>query len=137
VPEQPVNTAMAAPAGAMAMEPRFSAERRATRPVVVDLREVMFLDSSGVSVIAAAYRRAQPDSHRLVAIARSGSQVHGVLELTSLDRALGLDRALEIIDGPPLSPQPQRTRLPQTTPIAVAPRPRSRRLRQRGDHRDD
>jgi anti-anti-sigma factor len=75
------------------------AEARA-RGVVLDLRELTFMDSSGVHVIVDASTRARAAGNRLVVV-RGPSQV---------DRLLGLSKAadvLEIVDLDPAQPPVQ------------------------------
>ena len=62
--------------------------------VVVDLRGLEFMDSTGVALLANADRRARERGGRLVVV-RGGRQVQRLLELT------GLDRCLEIVDCAP------------------------------------
>jgi anti-anti-sigma factor len=60
--------------------------------VIVDLRELVFMDSSGIHALADADQRAREFGKRLV-IAHPAPSVLRILELT------GLNRVLEIIDG--------------------------------------
>lgn len=62
--------------------------------VVVDLRGLEFMDSTGVAVLANADRRARERGGRLVVV-RGGQQVQRLLELT------GLDQCLEVVDRVP------------------------------------
>jgi anti-anti-sigma factor len=55
--------------------------------VVVDLREVTFMDSSGVHVLLAHHRHAAEHGHRFSVIDGSDA-VRRVLELTGVDRVL-------------------------------------------------
>ena len=61
-------------------------EREEPRPhtVVVDLRELTFMDSTGVRVLAEAHRRAQRDGHRLTVVPGTG-QPSRVIQLLRLD----------------------------------------------------
>lgn len=61
--------------------------------VVLDLRALEFIDSSGARLILAADRRARATGGRLVVV--QGPEVAWFLTLT------GLDRHLEIVDEPP------------------------------------
>jgi anti-sigma B factor antagonist len=75
------------------------AESRARR-VVLDLRELTFLDSSGVHAIVDASSRASAAGRRLVLI-RGPSQVDRVLALTKASDVL------EIVDLDPMQPPVQ------------------------------
>jgi anti-anti-sigma factor len=55
--------------------------------LVIDLREVTFLDSSGLRTLLAAERRAKSDGRRLVLV-RGPEPVHRVFEIALLDRRL-------------------------------------------------
>ncbi len=61
--------------------------QEAARSVVLDLRELSFLDSSGLRVILAADSRARAGASRLVLVPGPPG-VHRVFELTLLDRRL-------------------------------------------------
>jgi anti-anti-sigma factor len=52
--------------------------------VVVDLRELSFLDSSGIHMLVAASRSAER-RHRAVSLIRGPQHVHRVLELTGTE----------------------------------------------------
>jgi anti-anti-sigma factor len=60
---------------------------------VVDLRGVTFIDSSGVSGVMAAARRARDAGSRLVCV-RGPAPIQRIFELT------GVDTVLEWVDGP-------------------------------------
>ena len=64
------------------------------RRLVVDLRAVQFLDSSGLSVLVRQDRLARAGERQLV-IVKPPPQVHQVFELT------GLSRHLTMVDEPP------------------------------------
>jgi anti-sigma B factor antagonist len=68
----------------------------ARRPVcvMVDLRELRFLDPSGLSRLLAARRRARRSGHRFMLI-RGPRSVHRVLTLT------GVDESFEIVSEVP------------------------------------
>lgn len=55
--------------------------------LVIDLRGVTFLDSSGLRALLAADRRARNDGRRLVLV-RAPDSVHRVFEIALLDRRL-------------------------------------------------
>jgi anti-anti-sigma factor len=55
-----------------------------TETLVIDLRELTFMDSTGVRLIAEAHRRSQRDGHRLTVVPGSG-QPSRVIQLLKLD----------------------------------------------------
>jgi anti-sigma B factor antagonist len=61
-------------------------ERDEPRPraVIVDLRGLTFMDSTGVRVLAEAHRRAKRDGHRLAVVPGTG-QPSRVIQLLRLD----------------------------------------------------
>jgi anti-anti-sigma factor len=61
--------------------------------VVLDLRKLNFMDSTGLRLLVQADARARESGHRL-AIVRGPEAVHRVLEIT------GLDAKLDLIDDP-------------------------------------
>jgi anti-sigma B factor antagonist len=75
------------------LERSLGAVQRDGRPVVLDLRQVSFMDSSGLRAVLAADARARASSSRLALVAGPPS-VHRVFELTLLDRRL------EFVDDP-------------------------------------
>jgi anti-sigma B factor antagonist len=64
-------------------------ERRAPSVIVLDLRELRFLDSSGLARILAAQRRAAKGKWRF-AVVRGCTTVQRILALAALDRSLDL-----------------------------------------------
>jgi anti-sigma B factor antagonist len=70
-----------------------AAERPDVQTVVVDLREVTFLDSAGVARIIAARRRAERAGRRF-AIVRGSRAVERLIKLTALDQQI------EVVDDP-------------------------------------
>jgi anti-anti-sigma factor len=70
-------------------------ELEAERPdlLVLDLRELTFMDSTGLRVMVSADARARDDSRRL-AIVQGPEPVHRVFRIT------GLDDHLEIVETP-------------------------------------
>jgi anti-sigma B factor antagonist len=68
-------------------------ERRGARLIVLDLRRLTFMDSTGLRLLVSADARARGGDYRL-AIIRGPDAVHRVLELT------GLDLRLNVIDDP-------------------------------------
>ena len=59
-----------------------------TGPVVVDLSEVPFMDSTGVHVLADALARLQPQNRPLTVVCHEGGQVHRLLRFVGLPHAL-------------------------------------------------
>jgi len=70
-------------------------ERASSGPdlVILDLRGVSFMDSTGLSLLVKAQRRAQ-ESQRQLAVVRGGAQVQRLLTLT------GVGERLTLIDEP-------------------------------------
>jgi anti-sigma B factor antagonist len=68
-------------------------EREPPATIVLDLRELAFMDSTGLRVIVAADARAREQSRRLV-IVRGSATVQRIIEMTRLDERL------EIVDDP-------------------------------------
>ena len=68
-------------------------ESRQPPLVVLDLRELTFMDSTGLRVMVSADARARDDSRRL-AIVQGPETVHRVFRIT------GLDDHLEIVETP-------------------------------------
>lgn len=56
-------------------------------PVVVDLRELEFIDSTGLSVLVKAHQRAQ-EADRDFGLVKGGPQVQRLLSLTGLEDRL-------------------------------------------------
>ncbi len=72
----------------------------AGRGVLLDLRGLTFLDSSGLRVIISANDRSRQGDVPLTVV-RGPDQVHNVLEIT------GMDRELDLVDDPrDLPPRP-------------------------------
>ena len=69
-------------------------EAGATPLVVLDLRDLTFMDSTGLRVMVAADARAR-DAGRRLAIVQGPEAVHRVFRIT------GLDEHLEIVETPP------------------------------------
>jgi anti-sigma B factor antagonist len=61
--------------------------------VILDLRGVTFMDSTGLSLLVKAQRRAQ-DARRRLAVVKGGAQVQRLLTLT------GVAERLTLIDSP-------------------------------------
>ncbi|HEX4806509.1 MAG TPA: STAS domain-containing protein [Conexibacter sp.] len=68
-------------------------EQEPPATIVLDLRELVFMDSTGLRVIVAADGRAREQSRRLV-IVRGSDTVQRIIEMTRLDERL------EIVDDP-------------------------------------
>jgi anti-anti-sigma factor len=62
-------------------------EREAPATIVLDLRDLAFMDSTGLRVILAADGRAREQSRRLV-IVRGSDTVQRIIEMTRLDERL-------------------------------------------------
>jgi anti-anti-sigma factor len=65
--------------------------------VILDLRELQFMDSSGANLIAAASGRARQARGRLLV-------VRGPVQVEQIFALVGLDRQLELLDHPPAAP---------------------------------
>jgi anti-sigma B factor antagonist len=64
-------------------------------PLVIDLSEVAFMDSSGVHVLVDTHRRLGPQNRRLAIVCREHGQVHRLLALVGLIDALTVHRSRE------------------------------------------
>lgn len=71
-----------------------AAERDDPKQLVIDLRGVTFMDSSGLRVLMAAYERAR-ESGREFALVRGSETVDRLLRVT------GLAERLRLLDAPP------------------------------------
>lgn len=97
-----------------------------TAPAVVDLTDCRFIDSTGISALVTACRRAEADGHPgLVLVATPGSQVRKVLRLTGIDSHLQVldtrEAAMESVSRPPLVvPAPARDGRPPSRSSARA-----------------
>jgi anti-sigma B factor antagonist len=65
--------------------------------LVIDLRQLGFIDSTGISLLVRTHRSCQEAGHRLVLV-DGGGQVHRLLELTGLVDSLDLVRDLDSLD---------------------------------------
>jgi anti-sigma B factor antagonist len=72
-----------------------AAEAKHPQVLVLDLRGLEFLDSSGIRLVVEADLRAQREERRLI-IVRGPEQVHRVFTIALLDRRL------EFVDEPPV-----------------------------------
>jgi anti-sigma B factor antagonist len=70
------------------------AEARGPGRLVIDLREVTFMDSSGLRVLLTAHRRAE-EAGRGFALVKGGEAVERLLDVT------GISGRLEVLDEPP------------------------------------
>jgi anti-sigma B factor antagonist len=71
-----------------------AAEETSPSRLVIDLREVTFMDSSGLRVLLTAHRRAE-EAGRGFALVKGGGTVNRLLDVT------GLTDRLELLDEPP------------------------------------
>jgi anti-anti-sigma factor len=66
--------------------------------VILDLRQLVFMDSTGLSVVVRAHQRAVESRHRF-AVVRGGKQVQRLLMLTGVgDRLTVIDDPEELLD---------------------------------------
>lgn len=86
---------------------RGLAEAERSRPalLVLDLRDVRFIDSTGLAALVAAHKRSARDRRRLILVVAPGT-IQRLLELT------GLSREIETAAEPP--PATTRTAAPST-----------------------
>jgi len=66
---------------------RELAKQDTTPLVIVDLRGLTFIDSTGLGVLVRAHQHAQEQGHRF-GVVRGGGQVNRLLSLTGLDSEL-------------------------------------------------
>jgi anti-anti-sigma factor len=67
--------------------------------VIIDLRELDFMDSTGLSVLIRAHQRAQESGHRL-GIVNGSRQVRRLLSLTGVsDRLTIVERPEDLLDA--------------------------------------
>jgi anti-anti-sigma factor len=76
------------------------AEKRHPKLLVIDLRELAFVDSSGLRVIVAADVAARREDRRVV-IVEGSEEVRRVFRYTLLDRRLNLVEDPEEVEGYP------------------------------------
>jgi len=74
------------------LEPLMEALDAGARAILIDLRDCEFIDSTGLSVLVQAHRRLVDENHNPGRLIISGPdpQVRRVLEITGLDRAMGI-----------------------------------------------
>ena len=88
-------------------------------PLVIDLSEVTFMDSTGVHVLIDTHRRLGPQNRRLAIACREHGQVHRLLALVGLLDALTVHRSRDsaVTDGEDLiRSEPASNRHPFTAP---------------------
>jgi len=89
-------------AGDLAIDLRHEAAHVA-RALVLDLREVSYLDSAGVRLLFDLADRLHTRGRELVVVARPGSLLANVLRMVALDRVVvvahGVDAGLALVDG--------------------------------------
>src|ERR1700733_3833435 len=66
-----------------------------TGPVVMDLSEVAFMDSTGVHVLVDTHRRLELQNRRFAIVCREGGQVHRLLAVVGLLDVLSVHRSRE------------------------------------------
>jgi anti-sigma B factor antagonist len=108
------------------LEVFLSVLERDTGPVVIDLSEVPFMDSTGVHVLVDAVRRLKPQNRRLAIACREDGQIHSLLALVGLLDALTVHRSREsaVIGGDDLirsEPRTNRSALAATAGTQNAP----------------
>ncbi|HEX6602922.1 MAG TPA: STAS domain-containing protein [Solirubrobacterales bacterium] len=82
-------------AGVDRFERSLSAEETSRAgTIVLDMRQLTFIDSSGLRAVVMADQRARADGGRLILV-RGPARVNEVLEVT------GVARHLELVDEPP------------------------------------
>src|ERR1044072_1807273 len=74
-------------------EPRREAEQRGSDPLVVDLRRLTFLDSTGLAALFRAHQRARDGGWRSAAINGTGL-AHRLFQITDADRTI------EVLEDP-------------------------------------
>jgi anti-anti-sigma factor len=84
-------------AGVPSFERELERMEDGTRTLVLDLRDVTFMDSSGLRAIVIADQQARAEGRRCVVV-RGPEQVDHVLDLT------GIGERLELVDQPPGAP---------------------------------
>jgi anti-anti-sigma factor len=67
---------------------RLADAERDSKFVIVDLRSVTFIDSSGVGELLGAHQRARRQGRRLVVLRGEGTPVAEVLRISALDRKI-------------------------------------------------
>jgi anti-sigma B factor antagonist len=90
---------------------------RETGPVVMDLSEVPFMDSTGVHVLVDTLRRLERQDRSLAIACREGGQIHRLLAVVGLLDALAVhgSRAGAVIGGGVLRSDPAKNSWPSDT----------------------
>ena len=98
-----------------------------TGPVVVDLSEVAFMDSTGVHVLVDTLQRLTLEHRRLAIACREGGQVHRLLDLVGLLDVLPVHRSRKsaVFGGNDLLRPESRRNRPPSAPRAVIQNPSS------------
>ena len=73
-------------------------ERDSVRDVMLDMRDVTFVDSTGLNVVLQAWTRAQQNGHRLVVVGASRS-TRRLCHIAGTEFILDDPSATEILDG--------------------------------------
>jgi anti-sigma B factor antagonist len=75
------------------------AEASGAATLVLDLRAVTFLDSTGIWELVAAHQRARATGRRLVVVRGARTPVGHVLEMTAAEQALETAETPAALDG--------------------------------------
>jgi anti-sigma B factor antagonist len=70
------------------------------RRLVLDLTDVRFMGSPGVTILVEAYRRLDHDRHALV-LRRPSPAVRRILEITAIDRLVTIDDKIDVAHREP------------------------------------
>jgi anti-anti-sigma factor len=76
--------------------------------LVVDLRNLTFLDSCGIGELVGAHQRARRDGRRLVVVRYEGTPIHRVLRVAELDETLETSADPPGVGGGALSHFPRK-----------------------------
>ena len=74
-----------------------SLQQDGVRAIILDLRDLSFIDSTGLRVLLAASRRAANDGHRL-AIVGASEPARRLFEITGTERILDQPEGLRLLD---------------------------------------
>jgi len=64
-------------------------------PVALDVREVTFIDSSGLSIVIGGVHRARDRGERLIVVAEADGPVQRIMTLTGLDQIIEVVRSTD------------------------------------------
>jgi anti-anti-sigma factor len=92
-------------------------DERLPDEVVIDLREVTFMDCSGLGLLAGVARRQLPRGGR-VAVRHATPQVQEIMQLTGLDMSAQIPPGRSLIDA---DGSPRRTPAPTESPTTPPP----------------